>query len=81
MYAIYDIALEGPPGRFFTERVDSDQLPYDLQIFLRLLAGDSVNNQITKHLRVDGQPVILAYPAPDPGAIRMERQSAPTAQP
>ena len=58
---------ESPPkgllGRFFTERVDSDQLPYDLQIFQRLLAGDSVNNHITKHLRIDGQPVVLAYTA------------------
>ena len=61
--AIYGIAPEGLLGRFFTERVDSDQLPYDLQIFQRLLAGDSVNNHITKHLRVDGQPVILAYTA------------------
>jgi diguanylate cyclase (GGDEF)-like protein/PAS domain S-box-containing protein len=61
--AIYGIAPEGLLGRLFTERVDSDQLPYDLQIFQRLLAGDSVNNHITKHLRVDGQPVILAYTA------------------
>ena len=38
-------------------------MPYDLQIFQRLLAGDSVNNHITKHLRIDGQPVILAYTA------------------
>ena len=38
-------------------------MPYDLQIFQRLLDGDSVNNHITKHLRVDGKSVILAYTA------------------
>ena len=54
---------EGLPGHFLTERVDTYQLPYDQQIFQRLLAGDSINNHITKHLRVDGQPIILAYTA------------------